>query len=86
MSDQAPERIWADQDSPRYYAYHESRTETVEYRRADIAWLPGELVERAKYAIKCIDNAHPTEHASLHLVEGSVELFRDILAALENPK
>lgn len=37
MSDsKAPEMIWADQNSPRYYSYHESRTKTVEYRRADI--------------------------------------------------
>jgi hypothetical protein len=48
----------------------------------DRARLPEELVERIKYATLCISEAHPTEYSKLHLVEGSFELFRDILAAV----
>ncbi len=54
----------------------------VEYRRADIPWLPPELMERLRSAIRKDDDGlvlvlHPSACGNL---------FRDILAACENTK
>jgi hypothetical protein len=45
------------------------------YRRADIPWLPEELVERAKWLSGEFGTAHQR-----------IELLRDILAAVEREK
>ncbi len=84
MSD-APEMIWAnrapDEDHGMWWVAGSRprlRLQDVEYRRADIPWLPEELVERAGNVLKAWNGT-----IDLYTSADVAGVLRDILAACD---
>ncbi len=55
-------------------------SQDVEYRRADIPWLPDELVERLRDKVEYLKGNVAIVNG---VAAGTIILLRDILAALE---